>query len=198
MKQLPRNKRIGITGGIGSGKSVLASLLEVYGIPVYIADVESKRLTNESPIIREGLTDLFGESLYTDAGLDKRKLASFIFTQPDNLKKVNAIIHPVVGDHFRRWVDGQETPYCAMESAILFESGFDRCVDTTLMVYAPLELRIARVQERDQFSREEILKRIRNQLSDEIKKERADYVIYNDGHRALIPQVEAFLATLGL
>ena len=142
--------KIGITGGIGSGKSMVAALLEVWGIPVYIADTESKHLTATSPVIREKLITLFGKELYTADGLDKRRLASHIFG----------------------------------------------IVDTTLMVYAPMEIRIGRILERDSVSREEIIRRIESQLPDEMKKEKSDYVIFNDGEQALLPQITAFLAGL--
>lgn len=186
--------KIGITGGIGSGKSVVAALLELSGIPVYIADTESKHLTATSPVIREKLTGLFGETLYTAEGLDKKRLASLIFGNPERLRQVNAIIHPEVKRHFLVWAERQQVPVCAIESAILFESGFNRIVDTTLMVYAPMEVRIRRALERDAASREEIIRRIESQLPDEVKKEKSDYVIFNDGEQALLPQITALLA----
>lgn len=184
--------KIGITGGIGSGKSTVASLLELTGIPIYIADKESKQLTETSPTIRQKLTALFGNDLYTSMGLDRQKLASYIFNNPENLKQVNTIIHPEVNQHFFEWVGRQKTACCAIESAILFESGFNHIVDITLMIYAPIEVRIQRALERDVASREEIIRRINNQMSDEDKKERSDYVITNDGQRAIIPQVYDF------
>lgn len=188
--------KIGITGGIGSGKSVIASLLELSGVPVYIADTESKRLTETSPVIREKLTALFGETLYKAERLDKKRLASLIFGNPERLKQVNAIIHPEVNRHFQAWAEKQNTPLCAIESAILFESGFNRTVDVCLMVYAPMEVRIRRVLERDAVSREEVIRRIDSQLPDEVKKEKSDYVIFNDDRQALLPQVAAFLEDL--
>lgn len=188
--------KIGITGGIGSGKSVVASLLALYGVPVYIADEESKRLTNTSPVIREGLIALLGREIYTDQGLDKKSLASRIFSDPELLKRVNSIIHPEVDRHFSAWVERQTTPLCAIESAILYESGFYKVVDASLMVYAPKELRIERALSRDTVSRKEIEHRINNQMPDEEKKERSDYIIYNDGKRALIPQVGGLIRHL--
>lgn len=188
--------KIGITGGIGSGKSVVASLLALYGVPVYIADEESKRLTNTSPVIREGLIALLGREIYTDQGLDKKSLASRIFSDPELLQRVNSIIHPEVDRHFSAWVERQTTPLCAIESAILYESGFYKVVDVSLMVYAPKELRIERALSRDTVSRKEIERRITNQMPDEEKKERSDYVIYNDGKRALIPQVGGLIRHL--
>lgn len=185
--------KIGITGGIGSGKSVVAALLQLSGIPVYIADTESKILTETSPVIRQKLIELFGGHLYKNDVLDKPLLASSIFGNPELLQQVNAIIHPEVNRHFFEWVEKQQVAICAIESAILFESGFNRIVDVTLMVYAPREIRINRVLERDHSKREEIARRMDNQLSDEIKKDKSDYVICNDGKHALIPQVAEFL-----
>lgn len=185
--------KIGITGGIGSGKSVIASLLQLSGIPVYIADTESKKLTETSPVIRRKLTELFGEELYAKGTLNKPLLASFIFGNPELLRKVNAIIHPEVDRHFNEWAKQQQTKACAIESAILFESGFNHIVDETLMIYAPMEVCIARALRRDVTTREEIIQRIQNQMSDELKKEKCDYVIYNDNIHALIPQVAQFI-----
>jgi len=184
---------IGITGGIGSGKSIVSTLMELSGIPVYIADEESKRLTQKSPAIRKGLTDLFGETIYTPNGLDKKKLAGFIFNDPEILQKVNNIIHPEVFKDFISWTELQQKNICALESAILFESGFNKFTDITLLVYAPEKIRIQRAMDRDQASMDEVKTRVNNQLSDDIKKEKANYIIYNDGVRALIPQVMAFI-----
>lgn len=186
--------KVGITGGIGSGKSVVATLLNMSGIPVYIADNESKRLLATSIEIREQLTSLFGPDLYTVEGVNKQLLASHIFANPECLAKVNAIIHPVVNRDFQAWVERQDAKACAIESAILFESGFDRLVDVSLMVYAPLEVRIDRALARDAASKQEIERRINNQMPDEMKRDRSDYVINNDGVRALVPQVSKFIS----
>lgn len=188
--------KIGITGGIGSGKSVVASLLNLHGVPVYVADTESKILTDNSPLIREKLTALLGNDLYTEKGLDRKLLASHIFNNPDYLRQVNAIIHPEVDRHFAEWTQKQTAAICAIESAILFESGFDKVVDKSLMVYAPLELRIKRAMTRDSASREDIVRRIGNQLPDETKRDRSDFVIFNDGKQALLPQTEKLLLSL--
>lgn len=190
--------KIGVTGGIGSGKTVVTTLLEVMGIPVYIADEQSKRLTDTSPIIKEKLIALFGPDIYTPKGLNRGLLASYIFNSAEDLRKVNRIIHPEVNRHFLDWVDQQPGDLCAIESAILFESGFDRIVDFSLMVYAPVELRIERVGKRDGATREEIEKRINSQLSDEIKKERSSFVVFNDNTHPLIPQIQEILLHLQL
>jgi dephospho-CoA kinase len=188
--------KIGLTGGIGSGKSVVSSLLEALDVPVYIADTESKRLTQTSLSIREQLVSLFGETIYCGEEINRKRLASLIFNDAECLRKVNAIIHPEVNRHFLAWAARQTVPVCAIETAILFESGFNRCVDVCVMVHAPLELRIERVMSRDGISREEVLSRITSQLSDEEKKMYSDYVIYNDGKQALLPQVSAIIAAL--
>jgi len=185
--------KIGITGGIGSGKTTIASLLEVMGIPVYIADIESKVLTEDSPNIRKKLIELFGSQLYTQEGLNKKLLASYIFSSPTNLELVNGIIHPEVQSHFINWIKHQKSHICAIESAILFESGFDQIVDIRLMVYAPLEVRIERASFREKTSRDEILRRINNQMPDEIKREKSDFTIYNDNQKAIIPQLHNFI-----
>lgn len=188
--------KIGITGGIGSGKSVIATLLNLYGVPVYVADTESKILTETSPVIRKKLIALFGNSIYIENGLNKKLLASYIFNTPEYLQQVNAIIHPEVNRHFSEWTKAQTANVCAIESAILFESGFNKAVDRSLMVYAPLELRIERAVSRDNVLKEEIVRRIENQLPDETKRDQSDYVIYNDDKQALLPQIEKFLASL--
>ncbi|MGL4326282.1 MAG: dephospho-CoA kinase [Tannerellaceae bacterium] len=186
--------RIGITGGIGSGKTVVAQLLDIYGIPVYLADTESKRLTEESSEIKEGLIQLFGTDIYIDGRLNKAKLASIIFTDHEALTAVNKIIHPVVKNDFKVW--SANKPIAAMESAILFESGFEDTVHYTICVSAPLETRIKRAIERDNLSRQQILDRINNQMPQEEKEQRSDFVVVNDGTHPLIPQVEKIVSIL--
>lgn len=188
--------KIGITGGIGSGKSVVASLLMLSDVPVYIADKESKWLTNHSPVIREKLIAMFGNNIYIGKEINKPMLASHIFNNPEQLKQVNQIIHPEVNKHFREWVDRQTTPLCAIESAILFESGFHHIVDLRLMVYAPKQLRLKRALSRDATTKEAIERRMDNQMSDEEKRDKSDYIIYNDDKHALIPQVNKFIQYL--
>ncbi len=188
--------KIGITGGIGSGKSVVAHFFTLSGIPVYIADEESKYLTDHSPVIRKKLSALFGNEIYTNSGLDRKRFASFIFSNQALLKKVNEIIHPVVKKDFIKWVNAQKGGICALESAILYESGFDKSVDTVLMVYAPVELRLARVMQRDGSDEADIMRRMNRQRSDDLKRKQADYVIINDDANALTPQLEKFLNSL--
>lgn len=186
---------IGITGGMGSGKSIVAALLTVYGIPVYDADSESKRLLLTSPTIRRGLTDLLGADIYSPDGttLRRARMASLIFADPNLLARVNAIIHPEVGRDFDAWRARLTTSVCAMESAILFESGFDRRANLRLMVYAPEAIRLQRVMARDNATEAAARQRMQRQWPDERKIALSDAVITNDGRAALIPQVEAFV-----
>ena len=181
---------IGLTGGIGSGKSVVASLLELYGMSVYIADKESKRLLTFSPLIRKRLTALLGSSIYDAGGLNRSLMASLIFKDNKLLEQVNAVIHPEVARHFKAWASRQTTNFVVLESAILFESGFNHLTDICLLVYAPRELRIKRVMERNKITEQEVLQRMQHQIPDEEKRILADYVIHNDDIHAVIPQVE--------
>lgn len=182
--------KLGITGGIGSGKSTVSEIFSLCGIPVYIADVESKRLVATSPIIREKLTEMFGEELFEANVLNKALLASHIFNDKNKLNAVNAIIHPEVEKDFRAWIIAHaQYNVVAHEAAILFESGFDKLIDKVVMVYTPLEMRIERTIKRDNTSRERVLERIHNQIPDEDKVKLSDFVIVNDGAQSLIEQV---------
>lgn len=189
--------KIGITGGIGSGKSVVSRLLEIMEVPVYIADTESKRLTNTDPCIRKELSALLGEEVYKDGALNKPLLAAYLFGDAEHAAQVNGIIHPRVKKDFRQWTEERDgLPWVAMESAILIESGFVAEVDVVVMVYAPLETRIERAMRRDSATRELVMKRIRSQMSDEEKRRQADFVIVNDDDTPLIPQVMEIISWL--
>ena len=191
-------KIIGLTGGIGSGKSTISRLLNIMGIPVYVADTESKRLTESSFDIRKKLTEKFGMDLYTEGKLNKTLLASLIFENEVNRNYVNSVIHPIVRIDFEQWKAQQvKSPLVIIETAILFESGFAASVDVSVTVAAAEELRIRRVELRDAWSHAAIVSRIRSQLTEEEKIRRSDYVIYNDDRQALIPQVERLLAKIG-
>ena len=191
--------RIGITGGIGSGKSVVSRLLQAMNVPVYSSDEEAKRLMQTDAEIRAGLKALVGEELYSSGlGLNKALLASFMFEHAERVAQVNAIVHPRVRDDFRRWAGKQalSVPLLGIESAILLEAGFQDEVDAVVMVYAPEDVRIERAIRRDAASRESIVKRIHSQMDDEEKRKQADFVIVNDGETPLIPQVLALIASL--
>lgn len=189
--------KLGITGGIGSGKSLVCRLLESMGIPVYISDVEAKRLTATDPFIRRELVALLGGKVYADGVLNKPLLASCLFGNSKQARRVNGIIHPRVKDDFRRWVQTHAAfPVIAIESAILIESGFAGEVDVIALIYAPVEIRIERAVKRDSTSREWIEKRVRSQMSDEEKREKVDFILVNDGETPLIPQVLELIGSL--
>lgn len=172
-------KIIGLTGGIGSGKTTVAKMFEELGVPIYIADTEAKKLTNTSKIIKKELIALLGEETYLNNTLNKKYVANLIFNDEHLLKKVNSIIHPKVAEHFKKWTKKQNAPYCIKEAAILFENGSYKDCNFTILVTAPLNVRIDRVLLRDHTSKKEIEDRINNQWSDEIKIKLADAVIEN-------------------
>lgn len=189
--------KLGITGGIGSGKSVVSQILNLYGIPVYIADLESKRLTDSSAEIREKLTDIFGYEIYTGGKLNKTLLASRIFNDKVMLDKVNSVIHPVVKSDLSDWIESNsDKKAVACESAILFESGFNAMFDSVIMVLTPLDIRLQRILERDNTSYAKAEERIGSQMPDDAKAGLSDFVIDNSGDYSLLVQVEAILGTL--
>lgn len=194
--------KLGITGGIGSGKSFVSRCLkEGFSVQVYDTDKEAKRLMLEHEGIRADLIALLGEEVYTAAGLNKPLLAAYIFSSPENAQKVNAIVHPRVKEDFRNWAFRQEQAGCQLvgvESAILFESGFDREVDKTLTVSAPLELRIARVMERDRVGREQVLERITAQISDEERNRLSDFSVENAETSDIHAQLVRILSALNV
>ena len=181
--------KLGITGGIGSGKTSVCRVFYVLGIPVFFADPEANLIMNsDEKIIRE-INKLASVNLYPEGVLDRSKLASLIFNDQDLLRKVNSIVHPVVFDNFRRWTAIQTTPYIIMEAAILFESGASELVDRVATVIAPVEERIARVTKRNTLSREEVIERINNQMNDSERIKRSDYVINNSENDMIIPAI---------
>lgn len=186
--------KLGITGGIGSGKSTVSTLFKLHGVPVYNADEETKKLNNSSPIIKEQLMKHFGEDLYPNNELDKKKFAHIIFNDAEKLKLANSIIHPEVLRHFTNWCkqhSGQ--PIVALEAAILFESNFHNYLDKVVTVYSPLQLRVARVSERDKVTPEMVESRIKHQMPEAEKINMSEYVIINDNQHSLIEQVEKLL-----
>ncbi|MDR1860122.1 MAG: dephospho-CoA kinase [Bacteroidales bacterium] len=180
--------KTGITGGIGSGKSLICKFFETLGIPVFYADREARRVAET--VARPRLIALFGnEAFLPDRRLNSRKIADAVFQAPELLAMLNKILHPEVKRQFLQWADEQEAPYVLHEAAILFESGFNEVMDCNILVTAPEELRISRVMQRDGISREEVLRRIENQWPDEQKSELADFVIRNDERHLLIPEL---------
>lgn len=172
-------KVVGLTGGIGSGKTTVAKMFIALGVPVYIADDEARRLTNSSLIIKRKLTDLLGIKVYKNEVLNRKYVADIIFKDKDLLNKVNKIIHPIVSLHFKRWMKNQEGIYCIKEAAILFENdGYKKC-DLTILVIAPVKERIRRVLNRDGSTKKAIETRIKNQWNDDKKCKLADIIIEN-------------------
>lgn len=173
-------KIVGITGGIGSGKTTVAKMFATLGVPIYYADDEAKKLMNSSSVIRESLISLLGEETYSDGILNRKYMADKIFNDKDLLERVNAIVHPQVAAHFQTWTSQQNYPYLLKEAAILYESGSYKDCDKVILVTAPRETRIKRVMERDNVTRDEVEARMENQWSDSRKEELADYIIQNE------------------
>jgi dephospho-CoA kinase len=172
-------KIVGLTGGIGSGKTTVSKMFSALGVPVYIADVEAKKLTNTSKVIRRKIISIFGEKSYKDEVLDSKYIANIVFNDSEKLEKLNNIIHPKVAKHFKKWVAKQEGVYCIKEAAILFENGSYKSCDATILVTAPETIRIKRVLQRDGVTKEEVRARMKNQWSDTKKRSLTRLVIEN-------------------
>lgn len=172
-------KIIGLTGGIGSGKSTVATFFLELGVPVYFADAHAKRLMQQSKVVRKKLVAEFGEGAFRNGKLNRAYLADIVFHDKSKLAAINAIVHPSVGNSFKRWVGKQQATYVIQENAILFESNAQDKFDYTVVVTAPVEDRIQRVMSRDGSKRAQVVARIENQLSDNEKIEKADFVITN-------------------
>lgn len=173
-------KVLGLTGGIGSGKTTVAGFFQELGIPVFIADTEAKQLMVSDKKVKASIIELFGEEAYKEGLPDRKFIASKVFTDSKKLEQLNAIIHPAVQRHFEEWKERQKAAYVVYEAAILFEKGGYKSCDLTVLVTAPMESRIERLQERDKSSLEEIEARMSNQWSDEEKANLADFVIVNE------------------
>ena len=181
--------RVGLTGGIGSGKSTVAQIFEVLGIPVYYADVAAKRLMNENAELRSAVTTIFGEQAYANKILDRKYISSIVFSDPAKLELLNSIVHPATKKDGEAWMDQQTSPYAIHEAALIFEAKVSERLDHVIGVSSPIELRIKRAMERDKVSRDEVLKRMEQQLDEDIKMSKCDYVLINDELQLLIPQV---------
>ena len=181
--------KVGITGGIGSGKSVVSDVIRLLGYPVYNSDIRAKELSDTDGDIRQSLVALFGPAIYTDNHLNRPLLASHLFQNSSQRKAVNAIIHPVVFADFNKWCAMQHTALVFAESAILVESGFSALMDKMIVVDAPHKLRLQRVVERDVVTMEQAQKRMEAQMDSVDLCKRADYVIYNDNEHLLISQI---------
>ncbi|HAN77182.1 MAG TPA: dephospho-CoA kinase [Bacteroidales bacterium] len=202
MKKPSTDKRpllIGITGGIGSGKTSVCKVFEALGVPVYCADENAKMLTNACPTIKKQLIELFGNEIYTETGLNRAKLANLIFNNKKALDQVNAIIHPAVNTHFATWVEQHAAKKMLVkEAAILIESGSYKQLDVIITVSTNIEERVNRVRRRDGFLEEDILARMKNQLSDSEREKFADYVINNNDNVQILPVILAIYTKLQL
>jgi len=182
-------KMIGLTGGIGSGKSVVAKIFTTLGIPVFNADEAAKQIMQTSPEIKAKLIEQFGSSIYDASGLQKEKLAAIVFNDPFQLQLLNAIVHPVTIQAAKDWAAKQTSPYVIKEAALIFESAAADGLFKVIGVTSPLSLRIQRVIQRDGVSKEQVEARMQHQISDTIKMRLCDYVIENNNQQMLIPQV---------
>jgi dephospho-CoA kinase len=182
--------KVGVTGGIGTGKSTVCKIFESLGIPVYYADQEARSLSDHHPEIIKGVKDLFGSDIYADNQLNRKKVGELVFANKQLLASLNQIIHPVVAQHFEHWLQiNAAAPYVMKEAAILFESGAYKQVDKIITVTSPKELRLARVMQRDQLSREEVEQRMLNQMDEVEKIRQSDFVINNNDIDLLVTQV---------
>lgn len=181
--------KVGITGGMGSGKSVVCKIFKLLGIPVFEADIIAKELLDNDSQIKTELINLFGETIYIqNQGIDRKKLAFIIFNDNIALHRVNGLVHPSVKEKFNDWVKKQDAPYIIHEAAILFESGFYKLMDYNILISAEKELRVKRVMERNNISAEMVLARIGKQWADDKKAKLADRVILNN-NELLIPKI---------
>jgi len=181
--------RIGLTGGIGSGKSTVAQIFEVLGIPVYYADIEAKRLMNEDAELITSISKNFGEQAYTNNLLNRKYISSIVFSDPAKLELLNSIVHPATKKDSEKWMNQQSTLYAIHEAALIFEAKVSDRLDYVIGVSSPKELRIKRAMQRDDVSYDEVVKRMNKQFDEETKISKCDFVLINDEKQLLIPQV---------
>lgn len=181
--------RIGLTGGIGSGKTTVAKIFEGLDIPVYYADDAARRLMNTNEELKISIEKNFGKESYKDGELDRKHLASIVFNDKEKLDLLNSLTHPVTIADAEQWITRQTSPYIIKEAALLFESGAAEKLDCVIGVYAPQHIRVKRVMDRDGLPAEEVMKRISRQIDEEMKMKLCDFVITNNEERLVIPQV---------
>ncbi|MGN0186768.1 MAG: dephospho-CoA kinase [Paludibacteraceae bacterium] len=189
---------VGITGGIGSGKSVVSRVLRMLDFPVYDSDARAKALYDEDPALRDRLIELFGAQIYRDGQLCRRDLAAVVFGRPARLQQLNALVHPAVFRDFERWRRAQTASVVFAESAILLQTDFYKYMDRVLLVDAPIEVRLQRVAQRDGVTSVAIANRMAEQMSSVDMRSKADWVIENDDSQSVIKQILMFLQTLHL
>jgi dephospho-CoA kinase len=181
--------KLGVTGGIGSGKTSVCRVFTALEVPVFSADPEAKRIMENDKGIMQRINSIVGKNLYISGNLDRGSLASLIFNDHSLLEKVNSLVHPIVLDNFKKWEQEQTAPYVIMEAAILFESGASKLVDKIAVVVAPIGERVNRVIHRNNLSREQVMERMRNQIDDKTRIKLSDYIIYNSENDMIIPAI---------
>jgi dephospho-CoA kinase len=181
--------KVGVTGGIGSGKTTVCKIFSLLGVPVFSADETARIIMDSDTEVEKKINEVAGRNMYSGAGLDRNGLAALIFNNRDLLVKINNIVHPLVREKFESWAAGVDSEYAIYEAAILFESGAYSMLDRIITVIAPVEERIQRVIQRNNLSREQVLERIRNQSDDKFKISRSDYVIDNSENEMIIPAI---------
>jgi dephospho-CoA kinase len=182
--------KVGLTGGIGSGKTTVSLIFEKLGIPVFYADNEAKKVIHSDENVKQEIIRLFGKEIYLETGeLDRSKMASIVFSNKEALEQLNAIVHPAVKNSFDNWEKLQQTHYIIKEAAILFESGSYKEMDQIITVTAPVELRVNRVVSRDKVNQEQINQRIANQIADEERISKSNFIVVNDDKNLIIPQI---------
>lgn len=182
--------KVGITGGMGSGKSTVCKIFETLGIPVFYADDEAKKILNEDEELKKNIQSVFGKEIYTGGILNRSALAQIVFNDKSKLEKLNSWVHPATKKKYEAWENAHSSiPYSLHEAAILFEAGVAERMDKVITVAAPEQLRIERIIKRDGVTPENITARMNNQWTEEQRNSKADYIIYNDENRLVIPQV---------
>ncbi len=181
-------KTIGLTGLIGSGKSLICSVFEHLGIPVFLSDNYAKELYKDTSFLEE-IVSVFGQEVFNKGVLDKKILANIVFNDKEKLEKLNSMIHPKVLEMFLLWSKNRQAPYVILESAILFEIGWEKYFDKTICISTPKDIAIERALKRDKVSKQDIEKRMSNQFSNEDKCKRADFIIFHDNKTMLLPQI---------
>ena len=182
--------KIGITGGIGSGKTTVCRIFETLGIPVFYADEESKNILFTDSSVLKQVREVFGDEVFSDGIPDRRKLATIVFSNPEKLRQLNSILHSAVFQQFDKWIlEKKDSSYILLEAALIYETGREKFLDQVIVVSAPEEIRIKRIRMRDKISEADVKARIRQQDSQESKEQKADFIIENDENQLLIPQV---------
>jgi len=181
--------KVGITGGIGSGKSTVAKVFETLGIPVFYADTRAKILMDESEDLKQKIQENFGKDIYSYGKLDKKHLSTIIFNDPKKLALLNSLVHPETIKDANDWMQQQTTHYALKEAALIFESGSQQYLDYVIGVHAPVAIRIQRAMKRDNVTEEEVKTRMNKQIEESIKMKLCDFIINNDEQELLIPQV---------